>query len=113
MAAGYSIPESDALGMLGDAHSTNYAENREFFLNQNNPTNFERTWNTAYFLYKQISAVTEQTPFDQVMDFSVIQKLGERAEVREPEERVRHPVRAGDAPARCRARRTRSSPRPS
>jgi ABC-type nitrate/sulfonate/bicarbonate transport system substrate-binding protein len=76
MAAGYSIPESDALGMLGDAHSTNYAENREFFLNQNNPTNFERTWSTAYFLYKKINAVTEQTPFDQVMDFSVIQKLG-------------------------------------
>src|SRR5438093_4726121 len=76
MAAGYSIPESDALGMLGDAHSTNYAENREFFLNQNNPTNFERTWNTAYFLYKKINAVSEQTPFDQVMDFSVIQKLG-------------------------------------
>jgi NitT/TauT family transport system substrate-binding protein len=76
MAAGYSIPESDALSMLGDAHSTNYAENREFFLNQNNPTNFERTWATAYFLYKKINAVTEQTPFDQVMDFSVIQKLG-------------------------------------
>jgi len=76
MAAGYSIPESDALGMLGDAHSTNYAENREFFLNQNNPTNFERTWSTAYFLYKRINAVTDQTPFDQVMDFSVIQKLG-------------------------------------
>jgi NitT/TauT family transport system substrate-binding protein len=79
MAAGYSIPESDALGMLGDAHSTNYAENRDFFLNQNNPTNFERTWNTAYFLYKKINAVTEQTPFDQVMDFSVIQKLGAEA----------------------------------
>jgi NitT/TauT family transport system substrate-binding protein len=76
MAAGYSIPESDALNMLGDAHSTNYAENREFFLNQNNPTNFERTWTTAYFLYKKINAVTDQTPFDQVMDFSVIQKLG-------------------------------------
>jgi NitT/TauT family transport system substrate-binding protein len=76
MATGYSIPESDALGMLGDAHSTNYAENRDFFLNQNNPTSFERTWNTAYFLYKKINAVTQQTPFDQVMDFSVIQKLG-------------------------------------
>src|SRR3954466_13823294 len=75
MAAGYSIPESDALGMLGDAHSTNYAENREFFLNQNNPTNFERTWSTSYFLYKRINAVTDQTPFDQVMDFSVVQKL--------------------------------------
>jgi len=76
MAAGYSIPESDALGMLGDAHSTNYAENRDFFMNQNNPTSFERTWNTAYFLYKKINAVTQQTPFDQVMDFSVLQKLG-------------------------------------
>jgi NitT/TauT family transport system substrate-binding protein len=76
MAAGYSIPESDALGMLGDAHSTNYAENRDFFLNQNNPTSFERTWATAYFLYKKILAVTDQTSFDQVMDFSVIQKLG-------------------------------------
>src|SRR6478672_10921193 len=79
MATGYSIPESDALGMLGDAHSTNYAENRDFFLNQNNPTNFERTWTTAYFLYKKIGAVTTQTPFDQVMDFSIIQKLGGEA----------------------------------
>ena len=76
MATGYSIPESDALGMLGDAHSTNYAENRDFFLNQNSPTNFERTWSTAYFLYKKINAVTDQTPFEQVMDFSLIQKLG-------------------------------------
>ena len=75
MADGYSIPASDALGMLADAHSTNYAENREFFLNQNNPTNFERTWNTAYFLYRRIGAVGERVPFDQVMDFSVIQKL--------------------------------------
>jgi outer membrane protein OmpA-like peptidoglycan-associated protein len=65
--------------MLGDAHSTNYGENREFFLNQNNPTNFERTWSTAYFLYKRINAVTEQTPFDQVMDFSIIRKLGSEA----------------------------------
>lgn len=79
MAAGYSIPESDTLGMLGDAHSTNYAENRDFFMNQNNPTSFERTWSTAYFLYKRINAVTEQTPFDQVMDFSIIQKLGSEA----------------------------------
>jgi NitT/TauT family transport system substrate-binding protein len=76
MAAGYSIPESDALGMLGDAHSTNYAENRDFFMNQNNPTSFERTWDTAYFLYKRINVVTDKTSFDQVMDFSVIQKLG-------------------------------------
>lgn len=76
MAVGYSIPESDALGMQGDAHSTNWAENQDFFLNQNSPTNFERTWNTAYYLYKRIGAVSDKTDFDQVMDFSVLQKLG-------------------------------------
>ncbi len=75
MAAGYNIPPTEALAMLGDAHSTNYAENREFFLNQNNPANFERTWETAYYLYKRIGQVTQKTAFDQIMDYSVIQKL--------------------------------------
>ncbi len=79
MAAGYSIPESDALSMQGDAHSTNWAENQEFFLNQNNPTNFERTWNTAYYLYKRVGVVSDKTEFDQVMDFTVLQKLGKEA----------------------------------
>jgi NitT/TauT family transport system substrate-binding protein len=79
MAAGYSIPESDALSMQGDAHSTNWAENQEFFLNQNNPTNFERTWNTSYYLYKRIGAVSEKTDFDKVMDFGVLQRLGKEA----------------------------------
>src|SRR6266516_2657198 len=76
MATGYSIPATDALSMLGDAHSTNWAENREFFLNQNNPSNFERTWNTSYFLYRRIGMVSAQVPFDQVMDFTVIKRLG-------------------------------------
>ena len=53
MADGYTIPAADALSMLGDAHSTNWAENYQFFINRNNPV-----------------------PSDQVMDFSVIQKLG-------------------------------------
>lgn len=75
MSDGYSIPADECLGMLGDAHSTNYAENREFFLNQNNPTNFERTWNSAYFLYKRIGKVSSKIPFHEVMDFSVIKKL--------------------------------------
>ena len=54
MAKGYNIPPADALSMLGDAHSTNWAENYQFFLNQNNPTNFERVWNQAYYLYRRI-----------------------------------------------------------
>jgi NitT/TauT family transport system substrate-binding protein len=78
MAAGYSIPEADALAMLGDAHSTNWAENFQFFINQNNPTNFERTWQRAYMLYRRIGSITHRpVPFDQVMDYSVIQKLGQ------------------------------------
>lgn len=78
MAAGYGLPPADALGMLGDAHSTNWAENHQFFKNQNNPTNFARVWNQAYYLYRSIRQVKNQpVPFDQVMDFTVIDKLGE------------------------------------
>ena len=70
----------DALGMLGDAHSTNWAENFQFFINQNNPTNFERIWQGAYLLYRRIGAICHRpVPFDQVMDFSIIQKLGKDA----------------------------------
>ncbi|MBI4580139.1 MAG: OmpA family protein [Planctomycetes bacterium] len=78
MAQGYNIPASDALSMLGDAHSTNWAENYQFFVNQNNPANFERVWSNAYYLYRRIGAITHTpVPFDQVMDFSVIEKLGQ------------------------------------
>jgi NitT/TauT family transport system substrate-binding protein len=77
MAKGYTIPQSDALSMLGDAHSTNWAENFQFFINENNPTNFERIWQRAYLLYRRIGSITHRPiPFDQVMDFSIIQKLG-------------------------------------
>jgi NitT/TauT family transport system substrate-binding protein len=77
MAQGYNIAATEALSMLGDAHNTNWGENHQFFLNQNNPTNFERIWNQAYYLYRRIRAITHQpVPFDQVMDFSIIDKLG-------------------------------------
>jgi len=77
MAQGYNIPATDAFGMLGDAHSTNWAENYQFLKNQNNPANFERVWNQAYYLYRRVGAITHQSvPFDQVLDFSVVEKLG-------------------------------------
>ena len=80
MAAGYNIPAADAMGMLGDAHNTNWAENFQFFINQNNPTNFERIWRQSYLLYRQIGTIGHRpVPFDQVMDFSIIQKLGQDA----------------------------------
>jgi NitT/TauT family transport system substrate-binding protein len=76
MAEFYNIPEADATGMLADAYPTNFAENREFFLNQNNPTNFESTYNNAYQMYRRIQAVDpNKVAFDQLVDFSVLQKL--------------------------------------
>jgi NitT/TauT family transport system substrate-binding protein len=77
MSQGYNIPATDTYSMFGDAHSTNWAENYQFFVNQNNPTNFERIWSQSYYLYRRIGAITHQpVPFDQVMDFSLIEKLG-------------------------------------
>lgn len=77
MAAGYNIPATDAMKMFGDAHNTNWAENYQFFMNRNNPTNFERIWQQAYYLYRRIGRIENSpVPFDQVMDFSIIAKLG-------------------------------------
>ena len=77
MADGYGIPRPKRPDMFGDAHSTNWAENYQFFLNQNNPTNFERIWKQAYYLYRRIGTIKHRpVPFDQVMDFSIIEKLG-------------------------------------
>ncbi len=78
MADGYGLPVEETSGMLADAHWTNYAENKEFFLAANNPTNFERTFKTAYYLYQQLPDEVVSKPFvsfDSVVDFSVIKKL--------------------------------------
>lgn len=80
MSAGYNIPATETINMFEDAHNTNWAENFQFFRNQNNPANFERVWRQAYHLYGRIRSVRHQPVlFDQVMDFSVIEKLGKEA----------------------------------
>jgi ABC-type nitrate/sulfonate/bicarbonate transport system substrate-binding protein len=77
MADGYGLPASEAYEMLADAHSTNWAENYQFLMNKNNPANFERVWNQAYYIYKRINKIANQkVKFDKVMDFSIIEKLG-------------------------------------
>lgn len=73
----YNIPAADAQKMFADAHNTNWAENYQFFINQNNPANFENVWSRAYYLYRKIGSITHKpVPFNQVMDYSVIEKLG-------------------------------------
>jgi NitT/TauT family transport system substrate-binding protein len=93
MSAGYNIPASDTLAMLGDAHSTNWAENYQFFINRNNPANFERIWKQSYYLYRRVGAITNPpVPFDQVMDFSVIQKLGAEPKYAETKDEYAKPM---------------------
>ena len=95
MAAGYNIPAADTLAMLGDAHSTNWAENYQFFINRNNPANFERIWKQSYYLYRRVGAISNPpVPFDQVMDFSVIQKLGSEPKYAETKDEYAKPLAA-------------------
>jgi len=93
MGAGYNLPADEALAMLGDAHSTNWAENYQFFVNQNNPANFEAIWTKAYYLYRRIGSINHQpVPFNKVMDFSIIQKLAKepRYSTQKDEYKVRY-----------------------
>ncbi|MDQ3367469.1 MAG: OmpA family protein [Myxococcota bacterium] len=75
MATFYNLDAATAKSMLPDAHWTNYAENRDFFLVSSNPTNFERTYSTAVRLYSSVGVVEADTTFDKIMDFSIIKKL--------------------------------------
>ena len=75
MAEGFSMPFDEVKGMMADAHLTNFAENQQFFLNQNNPTNFERTWKAISFVYRELNLIGSPLRFDQVMDFSVAQAI--------------------------------------
>jgi len=77
MADAFGLKFEEAMGMRGDAHSTNFAENEQFFLNASNPTNFERTWKNASFVYRELGQIDAPVPFDDVMDFSIIKKLKE------------------------------------
>ncbi|MCB1054287.1 MAG: OmpA family protein [Acidobacteria bacterium] len=74
MAEGYGFAVDEVQAMENDAHSTNFAENKSFFLNQNNPANFERTWKNITFVYRELGLIDTPVRFDEVMDFSVLQK---------------------------------------
>jgi NitT/TauT family transport system substrate-binding protein len=75
MAEGYGMPVEEVQAMTADAHSTNFAENKSFFLNQNEPANFERTWKNITFVYRELGLIGTPVRFDEVLDFSAIQKL--------------------------------------
>lgn len=79
----YGLDVEEIKKMLSDAHSTNFAENKEFFLNANNPANFERTWKNITVVYRELGLIDAPVSFDQVMDFSVIQALDKEGAFKE------------------------------
>lgn len=78
MAEGYGMKVDDVKAMEGDAFVTNFAENKNFFLNKNNPTNFERTWKNIIFVYRELGLIGTPVRFDEVVDFSIIKKLASK-----------------------------------
>jgi NitT/TauT family transport system substrate-binding protein len=75
MADAYGMKPEDITGMMNDAHLTNFSENVQFFLNQSNPTNFERSWKNASLVYRELNRIDVPIPFDKIVDFSVIQDM--------------------------------------
>jgi NitT/TauT family transport system substrate-binding protein len=75
MADAFGMKPADVMGMRNDSHLTNLPENIQFFLNASNPTNFERTWKSAAYVYRELGRINAPIQFDQVMDFSVIQGI--------------------------------------
>jgi NitT/TauT family transport system substrate-binding protein len=75
LADAFGMKSTDVMQMRNDAHPTNFAENAQFFLNSSNPTNFERTWKNASYVYRELGRISAPVPFDQVMDFTYLQKI--------------------------------------
>jgi NitT/TauT family transport system substrate-binding protein len=77
MADAFGMMPDEVLAMRADAHPTNFAENVQFFLNASSPTNFERTWKSASYVYRTLGRIDSPVAFDQVMDFSFIKTIDE------------------------------------
>jgi hypothetical protein len=75
MADAFGMKPEDVMGMRNDAHLTNFAENQQFFLNSSNPTNFERTWKNAGYVYRELGRINAPAPYDQIMDFTFLQAI--------------------------------------
>ncbi len=75
MADGFGLPAADCLAMMGDAHLTNCAENKKFFLDQTNPARFEVIWSLASTVYKQAGILGTPVRPDQVKDDSILKEI--------------------------------------
>jgi len=85
LSAAFNIPVEDCTAMIGkdggivegDAHLTNYRENANFFLDSQNPSNFEVVWNRASTIYKSLGAIDAPVSAAKVKAAGVLAKMSE------------------------------------
>ncbi|MDQ7780097.1 MAG: phosphate ABC transporter substrate-binding/OmpA family protein [Planctomycetota bacterium] len=75
MADGFGLPAEDCLAMMGDAHITNYAENKKFFLTPSVAARFESIWQASSTAYKMAGILATPVRPDQVKDDSILKEL--------------------------------------
>ncbi len=72
LADGFGLSPDDTAGMMKDAHLTGFEENLKFFLDKDNPTNFERTWAQASYVYKAYGSIGSPVRAEDVKDAGVL-----------------------------------------
>ena len=86
LSVAYNLPLESCKAMVGadggiatgDAHLTNYRENYNFFLNPNNPANFEGIWNRASAIYQSLGSIDTIIPAARVKDNRLISSLADK-----------------------------------
>ncbi len=75
MAAGFNLDPGECKAMMNDAHLTNFAENLKFFMDERFGANFDRTWQSASYVYKAYGAIESAVPAVEVKDDSILREL--------------------------------------
>lgn len=76
MSPGFNIPAEDCRLMMSDAHMTNFAENKRFFLDTSNPANFDRLWKAASDAYQSIKLVSAPVAAEKVRVWDLLNDAG-------------------------------------
>jgi NitT/TauT family transport system substrate-binding protein len=72
---GFGFDASECSAMMGDAHTTNFAENMKFFTDKDFGANFERTWKSASYVYRAYGAIGTAVSASKVKDSSILEEL--------------------------------------
>ena len=75
MSAAWGFSTDAWLALLEGIRPAGPAENHRFFLDRNNPANFERTWRNACCIHRLLDKIDTPVPFTDILDFAVIRRI--------------------------------------